>query len=354
MIDFVEVYKGIKLKKSTKINEDKWLEFYKSTFDYIILGATFEPAKFGNQDEALKALEFLMSILKIKEIRFAIKWNVIGDEIDLSYYKPFFEIFNKHDAKICLNLGPIKTYRWPEIHLPKKYDKELKSLRKFPFVANIDAKIFKTSLNFLENLCTKIKLEFPDFIKNITMVQANNEAFNPFGVPNITLPFQHEIDCQKLLKKHFPSLLILSNSAGRYQLNKLTKIAKNTDYKNTFGLDFYYLVPENNYPILNNLDAISFGFPFNPSLNYFIKQVERTQNYFEFTEVQIESWGNITQTGDDIDNIKYVLTRIASYKPKTQSHLVLRLWGIEDLVNNYFKGSKKHIEIVKLISRINS
>jgi hypothetical protein len=357
MIDFKELYNNIKLRNSKILSEDlsdeNWLNDFKTNYDYIVVGASFDPQRFENIESAKQALDFLITKLKVKDIRFWVRWNIVGDIIDLDFYNPFFEILVKYNVTLCLNLGPIKTARWPEIHLPQKYEKDLNQLSKFPKTANPNSEIFKTGLEYLDRLCLKLSNDFPNLIKITKIVQANNEAFNPFGIPKILLPLEFELQSQKIIKKYFKDSDVLNNSAGRYQLNQLLNVSKIVDYKCVFGFDYYYLIPANNYFLLNYLEAFSFGFPFNPSINYFLRRINNTKHYFEFTEVQIEKWGKVTKTANNIQNIKYVFSRLAPYKPHSQKNLVLRLWGVEDLIKEYFRNSKEHIRIVDLISKIN-
>ncbi|NLE31055.1 hypothetical protein GX618_02145, partial [Candidatus Dojkabacteria bacterium] len=116
----------------------------------IVLGTSFSPeyAKSLGCENPLKLLKIINKELGIKDIRLGLRWNVVerDKKISLDYYDKYLKYLFKNDCKVCLNIGPIKIFRWPEEHIPRQI-----SVKKGEYITP-DMDIAKYSYQYFEKL----------------------------------------------------------------------------------------------------------------------------------------------------------------------------------------------------------
>jgi hypothetical protein len=103
----------------------------------LTLGASFAPEQWSGdergQRQALAAAGLVLKDLGIRELRLGLRWRRVetpDGQIDLRAYKPLLEYCLGQGASVCLNVGPIKTFRWPEDHAPRHLLRRLQSVRR--------------------------------------------------------------------------------------------------------------------------------------------------------------------------------------------------------------------------------
>ncbi len=362
MFDLKEYNKNKETKKQIKNLGKDWQNWYTKNHSNVEIGCTFTPEKCPDQNLSLESFEYCLRVLNIKQLRFPLRWNSIQKDdgsLDLSAYLPYFEVMEKFDdLQICLNLGPIKTTDWPEIHIPQFVLKDLPKVPTWPFELPLDHKLVDTSSQYLDNLCALLTQKLSaKVIDSITIIQLNNEAFNPFGEPRIVLSPMSELHFAKICSKYFKNKQYLFNSAGRLQVNKILKtlnlFERNGFGKNILGIDYYYHTPTNlRFP---NLDPLSVSMAHNFGMQKLVNKLSKQNFDLEFSELQMEKWGEITHPADSLESLKYALTRSTQYLPTHQKKLTVRLWGVEILackiLSNQLEGEE--VEMVKVISEVN-
>jgi len=331
-----------------------------SYFESIEFGASFNPehdSMLDNSVTPLQVLDFIINNLGVKKIRLAFRWNVIenNNKFSLSYHKEILDFCMKNNVELTLNLGPIKTMRWPEEHIPE----DLKAFVNYKDIIELDSPIVKYALEHLRKLCEYIKLNYADKSQNIKIIQCNNEFQNRFGVYKFIVSPDFEVECINIAKSFFPNSKILLNSNGLLDVNPILKVIKSIPNTNFIvGINYYYKVGgQNKIPLYNKIDGL-----FLSKIPYFTPRklrylADKYKFETEVCEFQGESWLPDAPTpGNSFKEFLFELFRVQIIKPKDQKKLLARYWGIEDIVSKVLskKGTQENSWILELISYINT
>jgi len=327
----------------------------------ILIGCTFTPEKYPDQSTVLEGFRFVLDEMNLRNIRFALRWNkMLMDDgtLSLGYYQPFFDIMNEYDdIVLCLNLGPIKTTDWPEMHVPRSIMDSLKSIPRWPRELPASHEITKVAGDYLHRICRLLQKQLPEHIINsIKILQLNNEGYNPFGEDRIVMSIDSELYFESIASTYFPGRAILFNSAGRLQNRKILNTQSRLNAPSILGIDYYYHTPDNDYPILRDIDVLDLPFVWTPSMQSVIKALEKTGNTLEITEAQMEQWGHITYPGESLDAFKKMLSRLTKLQPSHQETLLVRIWGVELFAHGFMGntgGSGKHKKLLQYIASLN-
>lgn len=319
-------------------------------FNDLVLGASFSPEyckKIGS-DDAFKLLKIVNTNLGIKDIRLGVRWNVVDNEnrISLSYYDKYIRYVLKNSSRICLNIGPIKVFRWPEEHIPNV----LKDLEVNKIKSN--SELAKHSFEYLNNLLSSIKQEYGDSLKDVVF-QLDNEPFYKFGRVGITMSNKYVLDTMKILKEYFPNNKVMINSAGRRNIKRILKIFQYSQDRGLYnpdalilGFNYYFRLP--NRPLIEPLSGFDL---FNMSIKK-LKRLQKTRHFgLEISEGQFEPWGRADSPGNSFSDFKYLLDNCYKYFPTDYEYKLLRLWGVEKLALKIYNKelSSQYNEIIKQI-----
>jgi len=351
---------------------DNFLKAYKTRLKNTKIGCSFSPeyleeiTKNPTPEVGLKALQFIINDLYMRHIRLGIRWNKVEEErgkIDFSYYKPYFDYCLSQNVSICLNIGPIKTFRWPEQYVPEWALKSLQKIPKKKAVLDEKSEIAVHSLLYAERLLSYLaKAYSTKELARITLVQPENESFYPFGVYSWRLSQSYMTRLIVLVKTYLPHAGIMLNSAETRNLNAIIRLfqsLRTIGYQNTLvsGFNYYYAVPlMQKLPFFMRLDSIS-----RTQLagrNLCRKNIECAKDFgysIEVSEAQFEPWPPMMSPGSSAQEFRYLLIRCISYILNTQKYAVIRLWGIERLFYSFYTKSAtdEHKEIVEIIKQIN-
>jgi len=349
----------------------EFLKKYKYPLSQMIIGCSFAQEEWSEednqQDKPFEALQFIVKTLNIKEIRFGIRWDKVITEtgtFDFSYYKKCFDYCLHNNVSVCLNVGPIKVFRWPESHIPAIIEANLTKKLHDHEVVRKDSELSIAAIKYLEYLYDFFLSNYSkDELKAIKVIQIENEAFNGMGKLRLRMSQEHVKEAIMVTGKLFPKIPILVNSAGRFNLRKIVVLFKQIRTISTIplivGYDYYYKTPNRYKFILSKyIDSIHFSAPWDTSL-FCLKHYSRKYNFkIEVTEAQFEPWGYLIDPGSRIRDLRFVILRclqnILRLDPKKKS--VLRLWGIEHLTKRALANdmTPEHLEMVKLIQSINA
>jgi hypothetical protein len=249
--------------KAVHENEE-YLQENAQALSHIAFGTSFSPEMFGlsqkmmladpdtfgeRQEVALSALDTIIKDFGIKHIRLGLRWNnaVTQRKPNLAFYDPYIRKCLENNVAITLNTGPIKTFRWPEEHVPVSVLDSV-PLPGFEGVVNPAGELAKHAISYSEDLFTKINKEYGD--DAFEQVQPENEGFNAFGEKRWVMSKSYYKDLIHLSHKHFPNAKILLNSSAANDLGKIREVfgevAKEDPElydKRVAGIDFYYLRP---------------------------------------------------------------------------------------------------------------
>ncbi|OGH39269.1 MAG: hypothetical protein A2905_00195 [Candidatus Levybacteria bacterium RIFCSPLOWO2_01_FULL_36_10] len=355
--------------KNAKFLNGDFFYKYREELKKIRAGCSFAPEEFDKEQEALAALRFIVEQLKIKNIRLGIRWKkAVGQsgKTDTSFYDPYIAYCIKKEVNICLNVGPIKTFRWPEDHVP---DQILKKLNATPGKGSIikkDSHLAQEAVSYLYELLSLLTQKYKkEDLAKIRIIQPENEAFNSFGEHRWIMSEEYLMELVKIIHKFFPHVSILLNSAGYWDLGKISGfyeriLMKNPKFKDKLisGFDYYYLFPPfSSIPLIGKLDLISINKIFTGddcALN--IKKSREAGFKIEITEVQMEPWGKFVSPGASARELRFVLLRCINNILDPEGNSVVRLWGIELLVKKILSNrlTAEEKEIVNIIKKINS
>lgn len=327
----------------------------------------------SDQDADVKvfdALDFLINDLKIRDIRLRLIWsNIESGKNQIKIPELDIKIINYLISKkinICLNIGPLKCFRYPEMHLPQRVFDLFSTPKEKEFLMDLENPIAKESLIYLENLCKEIRKTFDSkkFDQYVKAIQLDNEPKSRFGLNKWLLGDNYMIKTFLIAQKYFPNQKFLINSPFvpfdwteilepdlQLCLNLINKLPKEIKQKIILGLNFYNYVPyipkilfANVYP--DNYSAME-------AMYGKFQNILKNLNFdFEVTESQFEQWGDnypFNLPGNSAEHLRYSLLRHLNLINKNYGKTVIRLWGIE----RFIVKQKENREIVELVREIN-
>jgi hypothetical protein len=295
--------------------------------------------------------------MNIKNIRFGIRWNKVchkENEFDFSYYHPWIEELNKRKMKICLNIGPIKTFRYPEDHVPsfvlKKLAKNLPNKNEF---ITENSLIAKEGMKYLTRLLKYLKKTYEE--DTFDVFQPENEPTTTFGTHEWKMSREYLNQIIDLIHKYYPDKGIMINSHVTPDNSDplMTTFEKTNEFvlklrekypqkKLIVGFNYYIQHPEaelipnflykekevdnfekqmDTYAVLKKIKGEKF---IKDSLN----KLKEKNIDIEISELQLEPWGKYTAPGNDV----YLFHQVMLRAGKLVDRGVMRIWGVEHLM----------------------
>lgn len=326
----------------------------------ITLGTSFSP-EYANEVYSGDGLDILKTIhreLNISEFRFGLRWNSVeqNSDISLCFYKKYLEYAFKNRLKICLNIGPIKTFRWPEEHIPRYLEKKSVS------VVKEDSDLAKYAYDYLHKLLSLLKREYGKELGECAF-QVENEGYNRFGHLGLLMSDEYMYNIVKILKEYFPKNSLMIDSAGRKDLKRVISFFQSLTKSHLFKgeeliLGFnYYFKPEGLVTdIFKYLEPVRYSLPFTMNMNTLHKFQRDIGFDMEITEGQFEPWGKEKTPGNSYNDFIYLLENSYMYFPRSFRRKVIRLWGTEELASKIIgeRLSDEHMKIIEDIRKINA
>lgn len=368
-----DLYNLYLANKISKLPPNEFFEKYSKELLQIQIGCSFNPehwilynAEQKDSNIKLKVAKFIIEDLQMKEIRLSIRWSEVykNGVFSFDYYHELFQYFLKHDVNICLNIGPIKTMRWPEEQVPDYILKELRKIPKKKEVIEANSELGILSLQYLEDLLIFLKQYLtPVQLKRIKSIQGNNEAFYQFGEYKWTISPDLELKVFNLINKYFPDKDLMINSAGRSNLREVINLIKafKTGNKIKFhiGYNYYYRLPgQRRFPFINTLDNLFHVNSFALSMGNLKKFCRELDISIEISELQGEPWEDLKSPGNSIQEFHFTLIRcmkeILNLSDERKS--IIRYWGIEEFALKFIENreSEENKKIKDLIVKLNS
>lgn len=339
----------------------------KALFKNVKIGCSFSPehaewliAKIKiKKITPLDLLKYIVEVLKIKHIRFGIRWNKIvkNGKFSFAYYKSFLDYLFLKKVKVCLNIGPIKTFRWPEDHVPIEIP-----LKKGESVVK-NKVLSQKAIEYTNALLTHLKATYKSSqLKLIEIIQPENEPFQKFGKNKIKIDKTYLCKITEIITSHFPRAAILLNSMGNWVIHKIINFFKEIrkrkkNIRLILGYDYYYKSPETfASPILGKLDSPAHSDLLMWNTCRSNKKNAKHFNYdIEVTEAQLEPWGKYTSPGHSFVEFYKMLIRCIKKILLPEKLSLIRVWGIEHLALSSLISAASHDqkEILKLMSTVN-
>lgn len=340
------------------------------------LGATFSPEHVeylnkrtevrGKGEVSLDCLKVVVEEFNIKDIRLGIRWNSVDRDgrVDLSYYRPFLQYCFDKEVKVTLNVGPIKTFRWPEQFVPDRILNSIPLPKKGSYLTK-RSDLVSHAVVYLETLYKQLQKEFSEKdLKNICTIQLENEPFHPFGQYQWRMAEDYMEHLINLTLSYFPHVSFLINSSETRNLKKIARFYQRViDTKPMLrerlivGYNFFYKVPKaRTVPGIGTFDSITIN-----NINFkklWKKNIEWSRQIgykIEVTEGQTEPWLPITSPGNSALEFRFLTLRVIKYLLNQKEKSVLRIWGIEHLALARLDDrlSRDQIEIIEIIQSVN-
>ncbi len=369
------------------ISNDVFLEQNAEQLDQVQIGCSFSPEELDHLQVDMPTkdvVNFLVDDLGITDIRFGFRWNnTVNDQGEIDFekypaYLKYLKAFINRGVNICLNVGPIKTFRYPEDHVPNTILNELEQDRSLsPNGGTItpDSQLAQVGLDYMEKLFTAVEQKFPDNLQNFTAIQIENEPFIGFGKHEWRMSHEYLLEAIGRIPQSFAHAKVLMNSPGvsSTKSDYQTSLGETADFlrkvgekyphlkgKLIAGVDYYYTTPNaSKIPRLNMVQDMNVVLKKREGQNVFDIHRKMAEKYgfeIEMTETQVEPWEgtNWGNSGNSAHEWRFALLRsldvINSDKPS-----VIRMWGVEHLLQMKQKGTwtQDHEEIVELTKKIN-
>lgn len=292
----------------------------------------------------LDLLRYCTEELGISHLRLAIRWSDVykpDGTIDLGEYTHVLNyVASNPRLKLTLNIGPIKTMRWPEETIPHAYFSLAKRLKGKSLLGS---KLGETALEYLSQLLEQLADEYPSLMRNLYAVQLDNEPFNKFGQFKLELDEEWILATLRVLAEFFPQTQVLFNSNGRRDLRKITNLIDNASTKFSqmswiIGVNYYYQVPiQHRVPIINKLDNLTLSMPWDLSISDLKEYAVENNVEIEVSELQGEPWLKADKPGNSLTEFERSIKRAS--RVLTSSSGVVRYWGIEHLLAEMHVGS---------------
>ncbi|MGE5042036.1 MAG: hypothetical protein ACM3IJ_03975 [Candidatus Levyibacteriota bacterium] len=366
--------------KNAEDSNDTFLERNQKRLKNLTLGCSFAPEELGftpqdigpeaaeKYENVKQAMDILIDDLGITEFRFGVRWaNAVKtdpktgiDHFDFSFYKPFVDYLIQKGANVCLNIGPIKTFRDPEEHVPKKELQNVFLPGRGQRVTS-DMVIAKKGVAQLMEQLDYVADNYPG---QISAFQPDNEPEQSTGQFGWVMDKNYLMSNIELIHTQFPDAQILVNASDPDNVGPISSMFKKliTAYPSmrdhlVLGYDYYYKKPKlSDKPVIGYLDPITRAqMKGNQSLRDNKKDAKRYGYAIEVTEGQFEKWGPYVSPGNDIHEFRFMLERCMDEVLDMNRPSLLRLWGVESLAWNIMHGglTEDRKQIIDLIKRIN-
>jgi len=358
---------------SSKKSPEKFLQDHKKILKKIKIGTSFSPehveelfaqeGKGVSQEMVMNVLRYAVEVLHMKEVRLGIRWNMVdnGKRINISYYKPFLEYCFKHKINICLNVGPIKTFRWPEQYVPKYILSEKNKLPKKSEIIESDSFLAKKAYTYLEKLLRTLVASYsPAQLHYITSIQPENEPLHKFGIYEWIMSDEYLQTITEIILKYFPRREIILSSSETRNAGQVMSLFEKMDLKKgqaVCGINYYFKVPRTKtLPFIGPLDYMLYSHV--RSKNPFAEEIKKMHQKgigVEVVEGQAEIWDPILSPGNDYKEFQYLLLRCAENILFSHGDFLIRMWGIERLAKNFLTHTETqdHRYIQSLIQTLN-
>jgi hypothetical protein len=366
------------LRREARLAPEAFLAVYEQRLRSrrISIGCSFAPEQFGAapgqaaaNDAALEALKVAVEQVQIGDVRLGLRWNHLcpDGEAFSDFYAPYLEycLGSPHVRDVCLDIGPIKTFRWPEVHVPEAV---LAGCSQTPAPgAVIDAGTELAERSFMHAQRTLDYLDAEFCGSRSRLAFCFNEPFHPFGPQRWTMSEGYLEQLVLLVRRSTfaDASFVVSSSEG----TDLTRIADlferllGTDPslrgRLVSGYNYYpFTPPPLDLPVVGEQLAALRRWWYAPRRGAAANRARaRSTGYrIEVSEAQCEPWGTEQRAGNSLALYQHVLAECIDHilEPQ-QAESVIRMWGIEHQLRRAAAASgAENRAILELTRAINS
>jgi hypothetical protein len=335
----------------------------------LTLGSSFAPEQWplerAAQREALTALDHVVNDLDVRQLRLGVRWSRAVDgagRVDLGAYRPFIDRCLKSGVDVCLNVGPVRTFRWPEEHVPQAVLESLDDVPATGATFGLQTPLAGAALAYLERLLDALREDYgPAAIRG---VQIENEPFYPLGRRRWRMSPAYLEAVAGRVDAAFPDAEVLVTSAGRLDLHSVRDLfirllGSNPRFAGRLvsGFDYHYKTPlRDSFPVIRYFDQIAYARPFAPSCEENIRDARAIGFRIEVTEGQAEPYEQFSAPGNSAKDFRFLLLRCLDRVLDPRQPALIRIWGVEELAKKMLRGAltDEHRQIIDLIQTVNA
>jgi hypothetical protein len=349
---------------------EAFFEHNAQRLDAFEIGGSFAPEQWdldaSGRAQAIAGLATAVRDLKLKKLRLGLRWSRVhtADGPDLAHYRDVLDYCIANGVSICLNPGPIRTFRWPEEHVPDAVAAALGELPEHGATITPDMPLAQASLDYVDKLTSVLRREYSARdLSAVRMLQVENEPFYPLGDHAWILGPEYLHEVAHRLHGAFPEVDIMITTAGRLNMKQIRDVLfglKQADAsyegKLVSGFDFHYRTPNrDSYPVIRYFDQITYARPGVGGTNDNVVDSRQVGYRIEVTEGQMEPYGHFQQPGNSSTDLRYMLQRCIDHVLDPEQPALVRLWGVEELTKKMMAGelTDEHRRIIELIQTVN-
>lgn len=343
----------------------------------IRIGCSFAPEQFDSTADdggvfALQALRVAVEEYGIADVRIGLRWNHLAPDGPrfTDYYEALIDYcFTAPGVThVCLDLGPIKTFRWPEVHVPQAVLTSLPSLPPRGATIEPESELAQTSFQHFARALQYVG-ERHGGRKPVSF--CFNEAFHSFGPLGWTMSERYVAALVHMVERcgYFPGAGFVLNSSEGRQLDRiadfyerLVQMSPELAGRLTSGFDFYPFLPRDR--AVPRLEAsmrwarTAWLWARHPSSRSIRRANEGVARYrIEVTEAQAEPWGIEQTVGNSLARYQHVLAEsMDRILNPLQPDSIIRMWGVEYQLERVLRrtGVPANQQILDLTREINS
>lgn len=371
-----------RLRREALLPMEEFLAHYEGAIRErrIRIGCSFSPESLGvegrranerGHSRALGILRAAVEDLGMADIRLGLRWSSIAPNgTNLTdFYAPYLDYCFRNPAvrSVALDIGPLKTFRWPEIHVPRAVLDRLDSVPSSKAEIRPEMEVARLGIEHARRVVDSLGREY-DGAKPVTI--SLNEPFHGFGQFRWTMGEAYLLEVLDVVfdSPYFGDAHVLVNSAQGLDLNRIARffellIRRRPELRGRLisGFDIYpFLPPASDFPVLRQiLGSIrarhrEWDRQVGPNLEWAHDPVSGYR--IEVTEAQAEPFGSHPSVGNSLPHFQHVLAECFDrVLDPSQEESLIRLFGIEYQLRLQQSGraGPENLAILDLTRRIN-
>jgi hypothetical protein len=349
--------------EASRLNAD-FFERHAADLGRLTLGGSFAPEQWpldaAGQRRALEGLDLAVRELGMRQLRIGLRWNRLtaGSTIDLAAYRPFLDHSLRNGVQLCLSLGPVRVFRWPEEHLPPGLTLPAPGATVGP-----DTPLAQAAFDHLQRLLGALQRAYGAALQGVHAVQIENEPYFPLGPHRWRMDEDYLAATAQLAHAALPQAQILVTSAGRLNLDEIRRLFQRLLREDpalagrlVSGFDFHYVTPlRDSFPIVRHFDQVSYASPFAETPARNVWDSRDLGFKIEVSEAQAEPYGRFNRPGNSARDFRFVILRCLDKVLDPLAPALIRVWGVERLTQRMQAGelTQEHRDIIQVIQRVN-
>ncbi len=300
-------------------------------------------------------------------MRLGLRWQRVENTrgtIYLGQYQPFLDYAFDRGVSLCFNPGPLRTFRWPEEHLPPWLIAEGRLPPDGTTIAS-DSDLAARAADYLDRLLDALVASYgAEKLASVPLLQVENEPFYPMRSHHWVESAAYVKDRIRQVQRVFPKSKLLITTAGRINFGPVRELfadmlGESDEYNARFvmGFDYHYKTPfRDSFPIIRYTDPITFARVGYQTCAENVESARELGYDIEVTEGQAEPNGYLKDPGNSARHFRFMLLRCAESVLDPTQPSVIRVWGVEEMAKRVLAGSAtdEHRAIFDLVQRVNA